>query len=219
LYVPVMFATQVARSGSPRGTSTRQRKARRGRRLAALAGAASLAIVVLTSCSGQSNGSSSSGEGAVAGNKAASDHNSYGPGHAASPYQTVGAVGSQPGKLILKPSTGSTSVSPTWYTTDACPAGYQTSAQLDAAMYGSTTNFQFISGTYSPGNSPIPPGQHLQFNSSVAEIQQVTKTPDGQTDMWVLRCAALESGLGNRQFVQYVLVHISADGKTYTTSS
>jgi hypothetical protein len=219
LYVPVMFATQAARSGSPRGTRIRRRKARRGRRLAVLAGAASLAIVVLTSCSGQTNGSSSSGEGAVGANHLANSHNSYGPGHAASPYQTVGSVGSQPGKLILKPSAGSTSVSPTWYTTDACPAGYQASAQLDAAMYGSTTNFQWISGTYSPGNSPIPPGQHLQFNSSVAEIQQVTKTPDGQTDMWVLRCAALQSGLGNRQFVQYVLVHISPDGKTYSTSN
>jgi hypothetical protein len=219
LYVPVMFETQVARSDSPRGARIKQRRAWRGRRLAVLAGAASLAIVVLTSCSGQTNGSSSSGEGAVGANRPGNSHNSYGPGHAASPYQTVGAVGSQPGKLILKPSAGSTSVSPTWYTTDACPAGYQASAQLDAAMYGSTTDFQWISGTYSPGNSPIPPGQHLQFNSSVAEIQQVTKTPDGQTDMWVLRCAALESGLGNRQFVQYVLVHISPNGKTYTTSS
>lgn len=187
--------------------------------MAVLAGAVCLAIVVLTACSGQSNGSSSSGEGAVGASRAGSAHNSYGPGHAAKPFETVGTVGSQPGKLVLKPSSGSTSVSPTWYTTDACPVGYQTSAQLDAAMYGSTINFQFISGTYSPGNSAIPPGQHLQFNSSVAEIQQVTKTPNGQTDMWVLRCAALESGLGNRQFVQYVLVHISADGKTYTTSS
>jgi hypothetical protein len=199
----------------------KRQKAARGRRLAVLAGVAGLAMVVLTSCSGQTNGSSSSGEGAVgaSGSHPASAHNSYGPGHAAQPYQTVGSVGTQPGKLILKPASGSTSVSPTWYTTDACPVGYQTSAQLDAAMYGSTTNFQWISGTYNPGNSPIPPGQPLQFNSSVAEIQQVTKTPDGQTDMWVLRCAALGGGLGNRQFVQYVLVHISADGKTYTTSS
>jgi hypothetical protein len=219
LYVSVMFATQVARSGSRRGTRTTQSKTWRGRRLAVLAGAATLAVVVLTACSGPSNGSATAGEGAVGADHAAADHNSYGPGHAAQPFETIGAVGTQPGKLVLKPSSGSTSVSPTWYTTDACPAGYQTSAQLDAAMNGSTTNFQIISGTYSPGNSPIPPGQHLQFNSSVAEIQQVTKTPDGQTDMWVLRCAALQSGLGNRQFVQYVLVHIAADGKTYTTSS
>jgi hypothetical protein len=219
LYVPVMFATQAGRSGSARGTRTKQRQARRGRRLAVLAGAAALAMVVLTSCSGQTNGSSSSGEGAVGADHPAGDHNSYGPGHAAKPFQTIGAVGSQPGKLILKPASGSTSVSPTWYTTDACPVGYQTSAQLDAAMYGSTINFQWISGTYNPGNSPIPVGQHLQFDSSVAEIQQVTKTPDGQTDMWVLRCAALGGGLGDRQFVQSVLVHISADGKTYTTSS
>jgi hypothetical protein len=219
LYVPVMFATQVVGSGSPRGTRNRRRRARRGRRLAVLAGAASLAMVVLASCSGQTNGSSSSGEGSVGADHPASVHNSYGPGHAAQPFETVGQVGIQPGKLILKPASGSTSVSPTWYTTDACPIGYQTSAQLDAAMYGSTTNFQFISGTYSPGNSPIAPGQPLQFNSSVAEIQQVTKTPDGQTDMWVLRCAALPSGLGNREFVQSILVHISADGKTYTTSS
>ncbi len=218
MYIPVMFAPQVVGSGSPRGTGIKQRKAWRRRRLAVLASAAALAVVVLTSCSGQTNGSSSAGEGAVGASHPAAD-NSYGPGHAAQPFETVGSIGSEPGKLILKPASGSTSVSPTWYTTDACPVGYQTSAQLDAAMYGSTTDFQWISGTYNPGNSPIPPGQHLQFNSSVAEIQQVTNTPDGQTDMWVLRCAALNSGLGNREFVQYVLVHISADGKTYTTSS
>jgi hypothetical protein len=206
LYVPTMFAPGIT-------------AARRVRRIALLAGAASLAVTALAACSGQTNGSSSSGEGSIGANHPAGGHNSYGPGHAAQPYETIGPVGSQPGKLVLSPASGSTSVSPTWHTADACPVGYQNSAQLDAAMYGSKTNFQFISGTYNPGNSPIASGQHLQFDSSVSEIQQVTKTPNGHTDMWVLRCAALNSGLGNREFVQYVLVHISADGKTYTTTS
>jgi hypothetical protein len=218
LYVPVMFATQVAGPRSPRGTRIKRRAVGQGRRVAVLAGATGSALIALAACS-QTNGSSSAGEGAVGASHPGSVHNSYGPGHAAQPYETNGPVGSQPGNLILKPASGSTSVSPTWYTTDACPAGYQTSAQLDATVYGSTTLFQWISGTLNPGNSPIPPGQQLQFDSSVAEVQQVTKTPNGQTDKWVVRCTALPGGLGNRQYVQYVLVHISADGKTYTTSS
>lgn len=218
MYVPVMFVTQVAGPRSPRGGRVKRLAAGQGRRIAVLAAAVGLALVVLTACS-QTDGASSAGEGAVGASHPSSVHNSYGPGHAAQAYETNGPIGSQPGNLILKPASGSTSVSPTWYTTDACPAGYQTSAQLDATVYGSTTLFQWISGTYNPGNSPIPPGQHLQLDSSVAQIQQVTKTPNGRTDMWVLKCAALNSGLGNREFVQYVLVHIAADGKTYTTSS
>jgi hypothetical protein len=189
--------------------------------MAMFAGVVGVAAALLSACSGPTNGSSSSGEGAVGGTGAgsAAAHNSYGPGHAAQAYTTVGQVGSEPGKLVLKPASGSTSISPTWSTEDACPAGYQTSAQLDATVYGSATNFQWISGTVNPGNSPIPPGQQLQFASSVAEIQSVTHTPNGQTDKWVVRCAALPGGLGDRQFVQYLILHISADGKTYTTST
>jgi len=189
------------------------------RRVALLAIAVGVTTAVLAACSSQTDGNSSSGEGAVGAVGAGPIHNSYGPGHAAQPYQTVGAIGSQPGKLIIKPASGSTSLSPTWSTTDACPVGYQTSAQLYATVHGSSGLFQWISGTLNPGNTPIPAGQQLQLLASVAEVQQVTKTPNGQTDKWVVRCAALNSGMGDRQYVQSALIHISADGKTYTTSA
>jgi hypothetical protein len=172
---------------------------------------------MLAACSGATDGSSSAGEGAVgaagtaAGGSAAAD--------AHQPYETVGTVGTQPGKLIIKPASGSTSISPTWSTTDACPVGYQSSAQLYGTVFGSANLFQWISGTLNPGNSPIPVGQQLEFKSTVAQVQQATKTPNGQTDKWVVKCAALNSGLGNREYAQSVLVHISADGKSYTTSS
>jgi hypothetical protein len=212
-----MSTSQAVSPGCPRDRRTKPQATRRLRRVALLAGAAGVTAAVLTSCSGPTDGSSSSGEGAVgaagtsAGGSAAAD------AHQA--YQTVGAVGTQPGSLIIKPASGSTSISPTWSTTDACPVGYQTSAQLDGIVFGSANLFQWISGTLNPGNSPIPADQQLEFNSTVAQVQQATKTPNGQTDKWVVKCTALNSGLGNREYVQYVLVHISADGKSYTTSS
>lgn len=212
-----MLVSQAIYARSPRDTRTSRAVPRR-RRLVLLAGAVGITTIALTSCSGPSNGSSSSSEGAVGGVHAGNPHNSYGPGHAPQAFKTVGGVGTQPGKLVLKPASGSTSLSPTWSTTDACPAGYQTSAQLDATMYKSA-NFQWISGTVYPGNSPIPGGQQLMMDASVSEVQQVTHTPNGQSDMWVVRCAALQGGLGDRQFVQYLIVHFSADGKSYTSSS
>jgi hypothetical protein len=188
------------------------------RRAALLAGAVGITAVVLAACSGPTDGSSASGEGAVGGTGSAGS-----PGAGAhvvqQPYKTVGLVGTEPGRLVLKPASGSTSVSPTWSTTSACPAGYQTSAQLYATVSGSAGQFQWISGTLNPGNTPIPAGQQLEFSSTVAQVQQVTKTPNGQTDKWVVKCTTLASGLGDRQYVQYVVVHISADGKSYTTSS
>lgn len=215
-----MSVTPVVPAGSLPGSRRQHTAVGHLFRLATLAATVGIATVVLTSCSGPTGGSSTSGEGAVGATGAGvNGHNKYGPGHAAQAYKTVGAVGSEPGKLIIKPAGGSTSVSPTWSTADACPAGYQTSAQLDAVVHGSADLLQWISGTINPGNSPIPAGQQLELSASVAEVQQVTKTPNGQTDKWVVRCAALPSGLGDRQFVQSVLVHISADGKSYTTSA
>src|SRR5271165_3372506 len=39
-------------------------------------------------------------------------------------------VGGEPGNLVLNPSSGALNKTPTWSTTDACPAGNNTSAQL-----------------------------------------------------------------------------------------
>ena len=39
-------------------------------------------------------------------------------------------MGSQPGSLALSPTTGALTSTPTWATTDGCPAGFQGSAQL-----------------------------------------------------------------------------------------
>ena len=212
-----MPVTQVAAAACQRETRNRRPVGRRLRRIALLAGAAGITSVMLAACSGATDGSSSAGEGAVGAAGIAAGRSAAADAH--QPYETVGAVGTQPGKLIIKPASGSTSISPTWSTTDACPAGYQSSAQLYGIVFGAANLFQWISGTLNPGNSPIPAGQQLEFNSTVAQVQQATKTPNGQTGKWVVKCAALGSGLGNREYVQYVLVHISADGKSYTTSS
>jgi hypothetical protein len=215
-----MSVTQVVLpSAGPRGSRFRQPAARL-RRAALLAVAVGITVVAATACSGPTNGSSSSGEGAVG----AASAGANGSGHAAAAseppaYTTIGPVGSEPGKLILKPASGSTDISPTWSTVDACPAGYQTSAVLYATVYRSTIFMQQISGTLNPAASPIPAGEPLEIGATVAQVQGVTNTPNGQTDKWVVQCSTGLGGLGNHEDVQYVYVHYSKDGKSYTTSS
>jgi hypothetical protein len=209
--IPVVHARGLG------GTRFRRTAASRLIRLVTLAAAAGITTAALASCSGTTDGSASSGEGAVGAAGAAAGSSSA--ARAEQPYKTIGPVGSEPGELIIKPATGSTSVSPTWSTTDACPVGYQTSAQLYAVIHGGGDLFTWISGTLNPGNNPIPAGQGLQFGDTVQQVQIYTKTPNGQTDKWVVRCSALNSGFGDREYVQSVFIHFSADGKSYTTSA
>jgi len=188
--------------------------------MALLASTVGITALVLTACSGPTDGSSSEGEGAVG--AASAGANGAGRSAAASEppaYKTIGPVGSEPGKLIVKPASGSTNISPTWSTTDACPSGYQTSAVLYATVYRSVSLMQQISGTLNPGPSPVPAGEPLEIGATVAQVQGVTNTPNGQTDKWVVQCSTGVGGLGNHEDVQYIYVHYSKDGKSYTTSS
>jgi hypothetical protein len=215
-----MSVPQVVTSAGPRGTRFKQAAARRVRRATLLAVAVGIAAVVVTACSGPTDGSSSNGEGSVGAGSAGA--NGGGRSAAASEppaYKTIGPVGSEPGKLIIKPASGSTGISPTWSTVDACPDGYQTSAVLYATVYRSAILMQQISGTVNPGASPVPVGEPLEIGATVAQVQGVTNTPNGQTDKWVVQCSAGLGGLGNHEDVQYIYVHYSKDGKSYTTSS
>src|SRR5215831_15304360 len=47
-------------------------------------------------------------------------------------------LGSQPGNLILNPASGASTLTPSFSTTTACPAGFQSTANLDVAANDGT---------------------------------------------------------------------------------
>ena len=124
-------------------------------------------------------------------------------------------TGTGPGQLVLHPASGATTLMPTWSTTTACPVGYQTSAVL----YALNTNGSIgssISSTVSNVTSPFsgtllgPVGKLLSLGTNVR---------NGGTSQWVVGCSAGRGGTGQTTYVQSDDVTLSADGKSYTSST
>jgi trimeric autotransporter adhesin len=139
---------------------------------------------------------------------------------ATAPAQAV--VGTDPtlGTLTLSPSSGPTSDTVFWGTSDACPSGFQNDATLFAVDYGSSpATFENISGTVTaPGSSAIPVTQTLDSSATIAQIQSLTGTPNGGSDEWVVGCETSATG-ASLVYYQDILVTYSADGSTFTTSA
>lgn len=124
-------------------------------------------------------------------------------------------TGSEPGNLSLNPASGSSSLTPTWSTTDGCPAGFQTSAVLFVLN---------SDGSIGSSASPTVAAPTAAFSgtllASVANsISLGTDVGPGGTDQWVVGCFAGPGGTGNVEYVQSVFVTLSADGSSYTTSA
>jgi len=124
-------------------------------------------------------------------------------------------TGTGPGQLVLHPASGAATLMPTWSTTTACPAGYQTSAVL-YALNTSGSIGSSISSTVSNVTSPFggtllgPVGKLLSLGTNVS---------NGGTSQWVVACSSGRGGTGQRTYVQSDNVTLSADGKSYTSST
>jgi hypothetical protein len=124
-------------------------------------------------------------------------------------------TGTQPGNLSLNPASGATTLTPTWSTTTACPAGYQTSAELfELNTDGSIGSI--ISPTLANVTAPFsgtllgPVGKLLSL---------ATNVKNGEMSKWVVGCFAGRGGTGKTTYVQSDNVTLSADGKSYTSST
>ena len=125
-------------------------------------------------------------------------------------------TGSGPGQLALHPPSGATTLQPTWTTTTACPAGFQTSATLFALNTDGSIG-SAISVTVNAPTSPITNGQLLGPIGHLISLG--TNVTAGRTTEFVVGCFAGNAGTGNRTYVQAEWVTLSANGSTYTTSS
>ena len=124
------------------------------------------------------------------------------------------AVGNDPGAVQLSEQTGSTNDTPTWHTTDACPAGFTGSAVFLAIFPGS-------------GNERISPvvasvAASTGFSGTLFEniglIQSDSGVANGGTQELAVQCWSGASTTGNSTFAQDLFITYSADGTTFSTS-
>jgi hypothetical protein len=124
--------------------------------------------------------------------------------------------GSQPGDLILHPASGVTSLKPTWSTTDPCPTGYQASAEVSEFKANGT----FGSRISTVVNADLTHPFSGVLDGDVAALLALgAHVGKGQTSEWAIGCYSGIGGTGKVKWVQSTFVTLSADGKSYTTSS
>jgi hypothetical protein len=124
-------------------------------------------------------------------------------------------TGSQPGSLTFKPASGPVTLKPTWSTNTACPAGYQTSADL----FVLNTNGSVGSVDSATVLDPTAPFSGTLLASIGQSLSLGTNVKPGQSSEWVVACWSGPGGTGKVQYVQAAKVTLSADGKSYSSSA
>lgn len=129
----------------------------------------------------------------------------------------MAANGSEPGNLTLNPPSGPLSTLPTWSTSDACPSGFQGSAQLfefntDGSFASSISQVQ-LTGTQPFTNVNVLTG------GTIEALLGVTNITPGATVEFAVECAASPDLVGATEYVQSTFLTESADGTSYTTSA
>jgi len=115
---------------------------------------------------------------------------------------------------MFQPASGATTLTPTWSTSDGCPAGYQGSAQI-AIFNVSDTLLSSISTVAYNVNAPF----HGELEGSIRAILKFAHVPNGGSLEFTVGCYSLPGGVGKFTWLQSSLVTLSSDGKSYSTST
>jgi hypothetical protein len=119
--------------------------------------------------------------------------------------------GSQPGALTLSPSSGASTLTPTWSTSSACPAGFQTNATLSVMADDGTEQQISVPVIGALVGAPF----NGTLEASMGDILSVAG-PAGETYEFVVDCHATAGLRG--ELVQSTFVTYSADGSSWTSS-
>jgi hypothetical protein len=192
-----------------------QRRRSRLPRAGVIAAMLAVATMLLSACDESSSGSSGATEGNVGATSSAL---------AAKP--SVGLAGDpgpkkfQPGDLKFTPDSGSTTNSPRWTTTDACPAGHNASAELVAFNLQGDFESRISLPIEGPGPYESAPGSGvLDFNLNKVRLYATPDVGPNGTIVVAVGCYAGGAALGSAVFVQSIFVRFSNNGATYSTSS
>lgn len=119
--------------------------------------------------------------------------------------------GLQPGSLILQPASGAVSLQPIFATTDGCPTGYQGSAQVSMFAPNGTLLSRISVAV------PLPiKAFHGTLDGNIGALLKFAGVPGGGQSQWAVGCYTGPAGTGNVQWVQYMVVKLSADAKSYS---
>ncbi len=122
--------------------------------------------------------------------------------------------GSQPGRLVLQPASGAATLKPTWSTTDACPAGFQGSAEMSEF----NTNGSYASRISFTVSSVTTAFKGI-LDGNIGALLHVTNIKKGGTVEFAIGCYSLPGGTGRVKYVQSTFLTLSSSGKSYTTRS
>jgi hypothetical protein len=127
----------------------------------------------------------------------------------------LAANGSQPGNLTLNPASGAATLTPTWSTSTACPAGNQAAAQVSEF----NTDGTLASRISNVVNSPTAPITNATLQGSVGALLGSTNLPaSGGTVEWAVGCYAGAGATGAVVYVQSTFVTLTSAGQ-YSTSA
>ena len=123
-------------------------------------------------------------------------------------------VGKNPGAVNLNPTSGATSSTPTWATTQGCASGFQGSAVFrEVHSDGTSTN------NISAANNNVVAAFSGTLQANLAQIQAAGGIPNGGTQELVVICFSGPSATGSADPEMDIFVTYSADGSTYATSA
>jgi hypothetical protein len=124
-----------------------------------------------------------------------------------------GTSASATSAVKLSPSSGSTTSTPTWSTSAACPSGLQGSAILRAVNSDGTTYdwSRAVNGAYQSFGGALQ--GTVQFLQGLGDIGH------GGTQELVVECFAGQALTGKSAKEMHIFIHFSADGKSYSTSA
>jgi hypothetical protein len=126
----------------------------------------------------------------------------------------LASVASQPGNLQFRPATGALTLTPTWTTTDGCPAGYRQSAQMSLF----NAHGKFLS-RISPAVYTVTTAFTGTLDGTMGQILHFARVADGGTIEFAIGCYTQVGGTGQVTWVQSASVTLSASGNSYTASS
>jgi hypothetical protein len=128
----------------------------------------------------------------------------------------LAANGSEPGNLTLNPTSGATSLTPTWSTSDGCPAGFQGSAVVSEF----NPSGAFVSRVSTVVNSGLtaPFGAGSTLDGTMQQLLNLAGIANGGTVEWAVDCFSGAGGTGSSEFVQSTFVTVPTGGGTFTTS-
>ncbi len=127
----------------------------------------------------------------------------------------LAGVGSQPGNLALNPASGALSLTPTWSTTDGCPAGFQASAEM-SDFTTSGTQISRISPAVSSG---LTAGFSGTLDGSMQLLLNQAGISSGGTVEFAIGCYNQAGATGTAEFTQSTFVTVPTGGGTFSTSS